>query len=184
MANAAGKRPPETVKAALIQAVVDGASRYGFAEVSVQEIAALAGVSKGGLFHYFSSRQELVDAAFNQCINDFDHAINCYMQDDNTKYGRFARAYVRATIDACIAGSDTRASFAFSALTNKRYIAFWRSWVLAKLKKYPAERDSPILRVARSAADGLWLQSYGTLLSKQEQAVAIEIRTRLIALSN
>lgn len=178
------KRQPEAVRAALVQATIDGASRSGLAEVSLQDIASLAGVSKGGLFHYFSSRQDLIDVVFSKCLNDFGDSITALMKEDTAVHGRFTRAYVRAMIDACSSGDGARSLFAFSALTEKRHATAWRSWMQAKLNEHPAEQNLPLLRVARSAADGLWLQSFGTSMSEQERAAAVNLRAHLIALTH
>jgi AcrR family transcriptional regulator len=177
------KRQPDVVRAALIQAAIDGALQYGLAGVTVQEIASLAGVTKGGLFHYFPCKQDLIDAAFCECLNEFSESINTLMQRDDIVHGRFTRAYITATIDTCISDNRAHAWFAFSTLTDKRQSAAWHSWMLTKLDEHNVERDSSMLQIARHAADGFWLKSIGTSVSKDDAASAILLKASLISLT-
>lgn len=177
------KRQPDEVRAALVQAAIDGALQSGLSGVTVQEIASLAGVTKGGLFHYFPCKQDLIDTAFNECIEDFDDSINTLMRKDDIAYGCFTRAYVSATIDTCLLTDRARAWFAFSTLTDKRQAAAWHLWMSVKLSEHQTERESSVFQIARHAADGFWLKSVGLLLSKEDITSAIRLKATLIALT-
>lgn len=177
------KRHPDAVRSALIRAAIDGALQHGLAGLTVQEIASLAGVTKGGLFHYFSCKQDLIDAAFCECLNEFGESINALMQHDDIVYGCFTRAYVTATIDTCMSDNRAHAWFAFSTLTDKRQAAAWHYWILTKLDEHNDERDSSMLQIARHAADGFWLKSIGTPVSKDDATSAILLKDSLISLT-
>ncbi len=47
------KKQPELVKSQLIDAAIEIASRNGLANITVQAVADLAGVTKGGFLHHF-----------------------------------------------------------------------------------------------------------------------------------
>lgn len=177
------RRAADEAKTALFQATVEGASRCGLADLSMQEIATMAGFTKGGLYHHYSSKEELIDAVFDKCLADFGEAIDAYIKDDPEIHGRFSRAYIRAAVDTCISGNTAPSLFTFSALADKKYAFRWDAWVSAKLGEYPDEQHSPVMRIARSAADGLWLQCYGMRLPEEKRAVTADICARLVALT-
>ncbi|MEN0036648.1 MAG: TetR/AcrR family transcriptional regulator [Cellvibrio sp.] len=177
------RRAPDDVKTALFQATIEGASRCGLAELSIKEIAALAGFTKGGLYHHYASKEELIDAVFDQCLVDFGDAIQERIKQDKQAYGRFTRAYVQAAVDACVTRNTAQSLFIFNALTDKKYAYKWDAWVSAKLSKYPDEQHAPALRIARSAADGLWLQCFGMRQPEEKRAATADLCSRLVALT-
>jgi AcrR family transcriptional regulator len=62
-ATAAGEAPSNKREAVLAAAVSCFAAR-GLAGAGMREIARAAGLTEGTLYHYFSSKDELIDAAF------------------------------------------------------------------------------------------------------------------------
>lgn len=177
------RRTADEAKKALFQATVKGASRCGLAELSMQEIADMAGFTKGGLYHHYSSKEELIDSVFDKCLTDFGEAIDAYIKDDSEIHGRFTRAYVRAAVDSCIRSNTERSLFTFNALTDKKYAVKWDAWVSDNLSNYPDEQQSPVMRIARSAADSLWFQCFGMRLPEEKRAIAADICSRLVALT-
>lgn len=177
------RRAADDVRTALFQATIEGASRCGLAELTIQEIAALAGFTKGGLYHHYASKEDLIDSVFDKCLADFGDAIHVYLKEDDVVHGRFTRAYVQAAVDACITGNTAQSLFTFSALTDKKYAYQWDAWVSAKLSEYPDEQHSPVLRIARSAADGIWLQCFGMRLPEEKRAATADLCSRLVALT-
>lgn len=177
------RRAPEVVKSALFQATMDGVSRCGLAELSVQEIASMAGFTKGGLYHHYASKVDLIDAVFKKCLDDFGCAIHERMKLDLEPHGRFTRAYVQAAVEACVTRNAAQSLFIFNALTDKKYAYQWDEWVSVKLSNYPDEQHSPVMRIARSAADGLWLQCVGMRLPEEKRAAVVDLCSRLVALT-
>jgi len=57
------RKAPDSVRQSLLQATIEVIGRNGLAALTVQDVAQAAGVSKGALFHHFSSKQALVDEA-------------------------------------------------------------------------------------------------------------------------
>ena len=57
------KKQPEVVRRNLLDCAAKLAAEQGVAALSVQAVADAAGVTKGGLFHHFPSKQVLLEAS-------------------------------------------------------------------------------------------------------------------------
>jgi AcrR family transcriptional regulator len=68
------KKPKHERTEEIIQAAVDEFLENGYEGTSMESIARRAGVSKGGLYHHFSSKDEILLLA-NQKLNEPIHAI-------------------------------------------------------------------------------------------------------------
>lgn len=152
------RRQPALVRAALLDAVVQEAVAGGLASVTVLGVAARAGVSKGALFHHFPSRQALLEAAYAECLLQFDTELDACMARDAVEAGRFTRAYVIVTFEAMTSVDRSWANFSLTALVEPAFAQLWRDWLAARLESVPSERSDPRYRAARLAADGFWLQ--------------------------
>jgi AcrR family transcriptional regulator len=65
------KDPSQKRVAAIAKAGAELFSTRGFVETSMEDIAAAAKISKGGMYHYFGSKMEILDFI----INDFLDAV-------------------------------------------------------------------------------------------------------------
>lgn len=68
------KKPKQERIGEIIKAAVDEFLENGYEGTSMESIARRAGVSKGGLYHHFSSKDEILLLA-NQKLNDPIHTI-------------------------------------------------------------------------------------------------------------
>jgi AcrR family transcriptional regulator len=137
-------------RAALLDAAVAVIRRDGARSLTLDAVAAEAGVSKGGVLYHFNTRRALIDGLLARWIDDFEGRLG---GED------FAAAYVRAC-DLSEAGPEVTASeFGLLAalleepealeLARARYAA-WMERLLAG----PMSPDDAWL--VRLAADGLW----------------------------
>ncbi|WP_435747108.1 TetR/AcrR family transcriptional regulator [Nocardioides sp. SYSU DS0663] len=85
------ERTRRAILVAAERAVVDRG-----AKVSLAEIAALAGVSKGGLMHHFRTRDELIGAVVAHTIDRMWEEVRAHVDLSENRPGKFTRAYVRA----------------------------------------------------------------------------------------
>jgi AcrR family transcriptional regulator len=60
--------PAGTVKDAVRTAAVDLFARHGFANTSVQQIVDAAGVTKGAMYHYFRSKDDLLFGIYEHLL--------------------------------------------------------------------------------------------------------------------
>lgn len=98
------------------------AADQGVAALSVQAVANAAGVTKGGLFHHFASKQVLLEAVMADLISALDAEIDALISQDCEAYGCFTRAYVNAVLPIAAgirADNGPRCRFLWSV--NRRF---------------------------------------------------------------
>jgi AcrR family transcriptional regulator len=137
---------PDT-RAKLLDAASAVIRRDGPKAMTLESVAAQAGVSKGGLLYHFKSKRELLDALVDRWLQEF--------QDDIDAHGQgFVAGYVTASDTASAEDASLLAAFVADpetlAAVRERYVA-WQDRVVT-------EGGDPVeATVARLAADGLWL---------------------------
>ena len=73
----------------------------------MQAVAAAAGVTKGGLFHHFGSKQALIEGLFADLLARVDAEIDAAIEADPKPRGSFTRAYVNAVFTGKAFGFTT-----------------------------------------------------------------------------
>lgn len=91
---------PQRTKAAILVAAERLISEKGFPALTLEEVAARASVSKGGLLHHFTSKAALVNGLTDRMIALHEQDIERYRQQDPAAPGAYTRAYIRVTL-AC-----------------------------------------------------------------------------------
>ncbi|MEV4571514.1 TetR/AcrR family transcriptional regulator [Nonomuraea sp. NPDC049419] len=86
--------PRPSSKDRLLDAAADVLLSQGAESLTLEAVAKRAGVSKGGLFYHFPTKQALVTAMADRLTRAFDEAL----AQAGTRPGDFLRAYVEATI--------------------------------------------------------------------------------------
>ncbi|MFT4250885.1 MAG: TetR/AcrR family transcriptional regulator [Caulobacter sp.] len=154
-------KQPEQVRRALLEAAVALAEEQGLGGVTVQAVADRAGVTKGGLFHHFASKQALIDAVFDFMLEQMDEALDGLMARDKgpeAAWGRFTRAYVISTFECCDMALSGQA-LSISMVTDPALRVRWKAWIDARLIRHADTDADPRLHVVRLAADGYWFAS-------------------------
>ena len=100
---------------------------HGFVGVSLDEVAAEAGVTKGGLFHHFPNKQALIEAVFDHELAMLDQLLDGFLAKDTVSYGCFTRAYIRGTFFAYTDDSSSSA-LTFSLCARPELVARWNAW--------------------------------------------------------
>jgi AcrR family transcriptional regulator len=142
--------PRPSRRTELLDAAIAVIRRDGAAALTLDAVAAQAGVSKGGVLYHFASKRALIDGLLGRWLDDFEAQLT---GED------LAAAYVRAS-DLTSAGPDVTASeFGLLAgmieepevleVARERY-AEWTERMLA------AAADPVDAWLVRLAADGLW----------------------------
>ncbi len=134
-------------RAKLLDAASAVIRRDGPQALTLDAVAAEAGVSKGGLLYHFASKRELLDALVARWLDEFQHDID-------EAGGSFPAGYVRASDGAAAEEAGLLAALVADpdvlTAVRERY-ATWQDRVAA-------EGGDPVeATVARLAADGLWL---------------------------
>jgi AcrR family transcriptional regulator len=166
-------------RARLLDAAITVAERNGAAHLTLDAVAADAGVSKGGLLYHFPDKESLLDGLLEAMLDRFDAALEAY---DDGGPGAGARAYLRACVDPASALPGLSTAL-LSALANdpellaraREQFATWRDRVLA-------DATDPVLAtVVRLAADGLWVTDAFALapVEDADRAAVVEALERL-----
>lgn len=159
------KKHPELVRLQLIESARKLALENGLPAVGVEAVAADAGVTKGGLFHHFPSKQALIEAVFQHLLDEFEADLEARISADPEPFGRFTRAYVRSAFEV---GADAQwGGLWIATITDRELRQTWGKWLNAQLSRYG--ESGLALENARFAADGVWLgQLFGVAPEKAE----------------
>ncbi|PTL79240.1 TetR/AcrR family transcriptional regulator [Vitiosangium sp. GDMCC 1.1324] len=143
---------------ALLEAAARIVRRDGYEALSLDAVAAEAGLSKGGLLYHFPSKEALVAALVEQLVESFETAHADAAAAGPPGPGAWSRAYVRATLDR--PGEEDAVSVAILAAVamnpallqplRQRYSA----WNEALRRDGLPGVDAWVVRLA---VDGLWL---------------------------
>ncbi len=130
------------------------AAHEGFERFTVAAILEVSGVSRGSLFHYFDSKDELLSQAFVEALLAFERSINAQLSRSTDCAAPFTRAYIHATFDGCVRNRGLWMSYLCFALSYHSFAKRWKTWLSAKLSQYPSEAADLTLCAARQSADG------------------------------
>lgn len=152
------KKQPEHVKRLLLECASKICYEQGLPAVTVQAVATAAGVTKGGLFHHFPSKQALIDAMFAHQLEEIDSEVDALIAKDPNRIGSFTRAYIDSTL-AMLADDEDQPNepVSISALCDPELNRSWLTWLRDRLERHKETDSGPIFDIARAAADGLWL---------------------------
>jgi AcrR family transcriptional regulator len=134
-------------RAKLLDAASTVIRRDGPQALTLDAVAAEAGVSKGGLLYHFKSKRELLDALVARWMDDFQ-------RDIDAAPGSFPERYVRASDGA----KAEEAGLLAALVADPGVLAAVRDRHAAWQDRIATEGGDPVdATVARLAADGLWL---------------------------
>lgn len=175
------KKQPELVRRNLLDHAQRLAVEQGLASLTIQAVADAAGVTKGGLFHHFPSKQALVEAMFTDVVDALDREIDALMEKDDEAYGSYTRAYV----DSCFLDRDREDANLWSALSvsmisEPALREIWSDWQDARLECHKETDGDLKLEIIRLAADGVWLSDL-TAPEGRKPAPRKELYARLMA---
>ncbi|MBD9624702.1 TetR/AcrR family transcriptional regulator [Ensifer sp. ENS06] len=177
------KKQPEQVQRALLECAAKIAADQGISGVTVQAVADSAGVTKGGLFHHFPSKQALLDGMVDALLEKLDVEIDSSIAEDSVPHGSFTRAYVKSVFVGKAFGFETPWSTLFMAVISDPILrSRWAEWFGKRLERHKATDDDETLHVVRLAADGAWL-SYVTADAGTAELELDRLKEHLLALT-
>ncbi|WP_175791965.1 TetR/AcrR family transcriptional regulator [Burkholderia ambifaria] len=172
------KKAPEQVRAQLLKAASDIATRHGVAALTLDAVAERAGVTKGALQYHFANKQGLLDALFGQATERFATQMAARRAADSHGDGAAARAYLHAVLDTAQPAASTEvlrvlvASMITEQETRARWSVPMREWT--RPDPVPLEQAATLM-ICRLAADGLWISE---LLDSVE--ISAELRAEIV----
>jgi AcrR family transcriptional regulator len=175
------KKNPEETKELLLQAAAAVVLERG-TNITLEQVASTAKVSKGGLLHHFPNKESLLRGLLQDLIGAFERSIETGLEPQTSK-GRFARAYIRTSFEVspeeqalthALAGivvghpelaKDVEAAFAFC---EQRL-----------LEDGLSESSAMIIRLT---CDGLWFGELSGMISLP-QALRDQVRDQLLEMT-
>lgn len=157
-------------------------AREGFARLTVDGVAKAAGVTKGGLFHHFPSKQALIEGVLSEMLAEAQREIDDAMAADPEPHGRFTRAYLAGVLDGRDpVDTEMSRGLCIAMLGDPTLQSSWRDWLAQEVSRNADTDDNPRCALARLAADGLWL---ATLSSPHHPPlICPDVRAALIELT-
>jgi AcrR family transcriptional regulator len=144
-------------RASILEAAYTLAERDGLAALTLDAVAAEAGVSKGGLLYHFASKQALISGMVDGLCRAFAELAAAAADADAELVGRSARAYLMASAGE-FSRSNRWTALVGALVVNPDLLDAWRAAVVAATAADAAEGVDPAAAtIVRLAADGLWL---------------------------
>ena len=189
----AGKRPrnqPVQERAVLtrdriLQAATDVIKQEGVSSLTLDKVAARAGVSKGGFLYHFGSKDALIVGLLNQVMGVLDHELNVLADGIDARQGAFALAYLDYVREPTKAATDTAVSILAAAAVDDDLLdstrATFRRWQDRLCHDDGLDEVGALL--ARIVGDGLWLIDLFGLAppTGEERSKVIDLVSSLIS---
>jgi AcrR family transcriptional regulator len=142
----------QDTKKGILEAASRVVQKSGVSRMTLEEVAAEAKVSKGGLLYHFRSKEALIRGLVDDLIEQCDHFFDSHHNDRSP--GSFTRAYLESSLvlDASSAVGVVSAIANDPSLLKPLHGAYAR-WQ-ARLENDGI--DPVIATMVRLVADGLW----------------------------
>ena len=155
------KKAPEQVRQSILQHAICLAAEKGVTGVSIQAVADLVGVSKGGVFHHFPNKQKLLEAMVVEQLEQLDRVVDELISQDRDRYGCFTRAYIEITLEKQVLGLEhSWSAISMIMLTDRTFNEYWIEWLDKRLARHQDTDNDLELKILRYAADGIWLTAF------------------------
>lgn len=143
--------------------------RDGVRNLTLDAVAAHAGISKGGLLYHFRSKEDLAAAMIERSIAWFDDALVDAEKGDDVAEGRFTRAYLKASLGMTPLtgeGFDSLCSSITTALLSfpERLAPVQQQGARTQAEIENDGIDPVLATIIRLAVDGLWLSENFNLM--------------------
>src|SRR5437868_10908245 len=92
--NAQLKPKPDDTRARIVETAEALFRRLGFAKTAVADIAAELGMSPANIYRFFSSKNAIVDAICQRCLNELDSKVWAVARSHATAAARMEELFV------------------------------------------------------------------------------------------
>jgi AcrR family transcriptional regulator len=140
----------------LLEATSSLAEDSGVLSITLEAVAARAGVSKGGLLHHFPNKAALVTAMVEWIVDRYYGLVATRAGDDAESNDRIAEAYVASSAEVG-AGVRLWTAVLTASLLQPSLLDVLRQRAGSLWKRAITGPDDIDAAVAWLAADGLWL---------------------------
>ena len=182
-----GSSKKETTRDRLLDAAEAVVARERVARLTLDAVAAEAGMSKGGVLYHFGTKDALLGAMVRRLYETFEEGMESRVDSMPEAPGRFARAFVDATLESSPPRPEGALGVSAGLLTaiahapglldplRERY-ASWQESVVGD------GVDPAVATLVRLAADGLWFAEL-LGLAPPEGELRARVRQALVSLT-
>jgi AcrR family transcriptional regulator len=152
------ERTRQDTRGQILGAAVSLVGREGVSGLTIERVAGEAGLSKGGVFYHFPSKEALIEGMIGRALEDADREIAWLASSEAEVPGGFARAYTRATFGHKGSAHLDVSGGLLAAVANDPDLleplrARYGAWQDRLLRD---GIDPATATLVRLAADGLW----------------------------
>ncbi|GMB79732.1 TetR/AcrR family transcriptional regulator [Shinella zoogloeoides] len=145
----------EEIRTAIVSAATRIVMERGVAHMTLADVATEAGISKGGLLHYFSSKDALIRAMITAGLDSFEEKTMAMVEADPNP-GAYLRAYITTSFPA--EGADDIAAAMIAGIATDRDLL--ADYAVENMKWSSRLKDDGLdyfyAEVIRLAVDGLY----------------------------
>ena len=172
------KSTPNPTRANLLKAANDVLLEHGVNAVTLEAVAARAGVSKGGLLYHFPSKDALIEGMIAAYISDFDARIESRLAGVSDPSGAaWMRAYIEACLEPDPPGMAVSTAMLAAVAVNPALLRPMREQYARWQAKVDGFNDPTLMLIMWLAMDGLWISDLlQTAPPTEEQRRAIAAR--------
>lgn len=172
-------------KLRLLEAANRIVQRDGAAQLTLDAVAAEAGVSKGGVLYHFPGKDALIRAMLDLLLYGFDdelvEAPDEIPQHDGP--GQWLRGYIKASVHVDADERDLKAALLAAAAANPDLLEPMRErYRIWQARAEDDGIDPALATLLRLAADGLWIADLLDLAPPTDELRA-RVVNRMLALT-
>jgi AcrR family transcriptional regulator len=136
--------------------------RDGVAHLTLDAVAADAGMSKGGVLYHFRSKDDLIRGMVDRLIEEFEAEMERHVEADPEPAGRFMRAYLRSSFpepsEEFARHNQVAAALLAAIVNNPALLDPICERFKVHQERLLADGLDPVrVNLIRLAADGLWM---------------------------
>ena len=149
------RKTGDEIRAAIVNAATRIVMERGVTRMTLADVATAAGISKGGLLHYFSSKDALIRAMITAGLDSFEEKTMAMVAADSAP-GSYLRAYITTSFPA--EGADDIAAAMIAGIATDRDLL--ADYAVENTKWADRLKDDGLdyfyAEVIRLAVDGLY----------------------------
>ncbi|RSL33075.1 TetR/AcrR family transcriptional regulator [Salibacterium salarium] len=167
----------------ILEAAAEIVNEQGILALTLESTAKKAGISKGGLLHYFPSKQALIRGMVENVNESYVHNIKEGVMNDPVKNGKWTRSFIQETNEQLTTNQTMNAGILAAMAVNPELLSpFQNAYQEWQQNIEQDDLDKVNATILRLAADGLWLSElFG--LAPLEENIRKDVLEKLIELS-
>ncbi len=159
---------PQETREKLLQAAALVILERGANSLTLENVAAAAKISKGGLLHHFPNKEALLGGLMEQLIGAFEDCVTRELNNEPNTAGRWLRAYIRATFSPSPEEQALTTALA-SLISSQPNLLSTLKTSFDFVERSIVADGLPLARATaiRLACDGLWFSELSGMIELQ-----------------